>query len=64
MKHPTSPPVVKFCKAISASKVMESVFRHSEGVLMVDYFEQRKTVTGVYYAGLVHKMGETIEKMR
>ena len=31
---------------------------------MVDYFEQRKTVTGVYYAGLVRKLGEAVEKKR
>ena len=31
---------------------------------MVDYFEQGKSVTGVYYAGLVRKLGEAIEKKR
>ena len=60
-KHPTSPPVVKFHKTISASKVMPSV---SEGVLMFDYLEQGKTVTGVYYAGLVRKLLEAIKKKR
>jgi len=46
-KHPTSPPVVKFRKTILASKVTVSVFWDSEGVLVVDYLEQGKTVTGV-----------------
>jgi len=40
---------------------MTSVFWDSEGVLVVDYLEQGKTVTGVYYTGLVHKLCEAIK---
>jgi len=60
-KHPTSPPVVKFCKNVSVSKVMVSVFWGSEGVLFTDYLEKGKTVTGVYYAGLIRKMRDVIK---
>jgi len=60
-KHPTSPPVVKFRKNDSASKVMVSVFWDSEGVLFTDYLEKGKTVTGVYYAGLIRKLREVIK---
>ena len=60
-KHPTSPPVVKFLKNVSASKVMVSVFWDSEGVLFTDYLEKGKTVTGVYYAGLIRKLREVIK---
>jgi len=63
-KHPTSPPVVKFRKVISASKVMVSVFSDSEGVLLTDYLEKGKTVTGVYYAGLIRKLREVIKEVR
>ena len=50
------PPVVKFCKTVSVSKVMVSIFWDSEGVLLTDCFEKGKTVTGVHYAGLVGKL--------
>ena len=53
-----STPVVKFRKVISASKVMVSVFWDSEGVLLTDYLEKGKTVTGMYYAGLIRKLRE------
>ena len=49
-KHVTSPTPVKFRKIDSAGKVMASVFWDSEGVLMIDYLQRGKTVTGVYYA--------------
>ena len=63
-KHPTSPPVVKFRKVISANKVMVSVFWDSEGVLLTDYLEKGKTVTGVYYAGLIRKLREVTKEKR
>ena len=63
-KHPTSPPVVKFHKVISASKVMVSVFWDSESVLLTDYSEKGKTVSGTYYAGLIHKLREVIKEKR
>jgi len=34
---------------------MASVFWDSEGVLMIDYLERGKTITGVYYAELIKK---------
>ena len=64
METPTSPPVVKFRKVISASKVMLSVFWDSESVLLTDYLEKGKTVTGTYYAGLIHKLCAVIKEKR
>ena len=55
-KHPNSPPPVKFRKIASVGKVMASVFWDSEGVLMIDYLERGKTVTGAHYAELVCKL--------
>jgi len=48
----TLPPLVKFRRIASAGKVMASVFWDSEGVLVIDYLEKGKTITGVYYAEL------------
>jgi [histone H3]-lysine36 N-dimethyltransferase SETMAR len=62
-KHTTSP-TVKFRKTASAGKVMASVFWDSEGVLMIDYLERGKTVTGAYYAELIRKLREIIKEKR
>ena len=55
-KHPTSPSAFKFRKIASAGKVMSCVFWNSEGILMINYLERGKTVTGVYYAELLRKL--------
>jgi len=43
---------------------MASVFWDSEGVLMIDYLERGKTVTGVYYAELIRKLRSAIKEKR
>jgi len=48
----------------SADKVMASVFWDSEGALMIDYLERRRTVTGVYYADQIRKLLAAIEQKR
>jgi len=63
-KHVASPPPVKFRKIASADKVLASVFWDSKGVLMIDYLERGKTVTGVYYAELIHKLRSAIKEKR
>lgn len=63
-KHVTSPTPVKFRKIASAGKVMASVFWDSEGVLMIDYLERGKTVTGIYYAELIRKLRAVIKEKR
>lgn len=63
-KHVTSPTPVKFRKIASAGKVMASVFWDSEGVLMIDYLERGKTVTGNYYAELIRKLRTVIKEKR
>jgi len=63
-KHVTSPTPVKFHKIASAGKIMASVFWDSEGVLMIDYLERGKTVTGVYYAELIQKLRSAIKEKR
>ena len=48
-KHPGSPPPKKFKRVSSAGKVMASVFLDSQGVIMIDYLEQGRTINGAYY---------------
>jgi len=43
-------------------KIMASVFWDREGVLMIDHLKQCKTLTGVYYAVLVHRLIEAIKE--
>jgi len=63
-KNVASPPAVKFRKIASADKVLASVFWDSKGVLMIDYLERGKTVTGVYYAELIQKLLSAIKEKR
>ena len=63
-KHTTSPPPVKFRKIASAGKVMASVFWDSEGILMIDYLERGKTITGVHYADQIRKLRAAIKQKR
>ena len=50
-KHPGSPPPKKFKTVHSAGKVMTSVVLASQGMIMIDYLEQGRTINGAYYAG-------------
>jgi len=54
----------KFKVCASAGKVMASVFWDSQGVIMVDYLEQGKTITGDYYASLLVKLRDAIKDKR
>ena len=44
--------------------VIASVFWDSDGVLMIDYLERGKTVTGVYYAELIRNLRSAIKEIR
>ena len=48
----------------SAGKVMASILWDAEGVLLVDYLEKGKTITGAYYASLLKQLREKIKQMR
>ena len=50
-KHPGSPPPKIFKRIHSAGKVMASIFWDSQGVVMIDYLEQGRTINGAYYTG-------------
>ena len=44
-KHPGSPHPKKFKRVHSAGNVMASISWNSQGVIMIDYFEQGGTIT-------------------
>ena len=63
-KHAESPPPKKFKTQPSAGKIMASVFWDSEGILLIDYLEHKKTINGQYYADLMFRLRESIKEKR
>lgn len=63
-KHPWSPSPRKFRVTASAGKVMASVFWDSAGVIMIDYLERGRTITGEYYSQLLIRLREAIKQKR
>ena len=47
---------IKFKSERSVTKVMATVFWDSEGVVLVDFLEGEKTVTGAYYVEVLRKL--------
>ena len=43
---------------------MATVFWDSEGVTLIDYLENQRTVTGVYYAEFLKKLKDALIKKR
>ena len=58
-KAPIKPKMVR-----SAGKVMATVFFDAQGVILVDYLEQGKTVTGVRYDDVLTSLREAIKEKR
>ena len=58
------PPPKKFKVVPSAGKVMATIFWDSEGILLIDYKSKGATITGEYYAGILHQLREEIKKKR
>ena len=51
--------------ATSSGKVVCTIFQDAElaeGVLMTDFMPHKETVTGVYYAELLHKLHLAMKK--
>ena len=61
-KHKGSPTPKKFKVLPSAGKVLLSVSWDAQGVIMVDYLQRGATITGLYYADLIHKLQDAIEE--
>jgi len=43
---------------------MATVFGDSQGVIYIDYLEEGKTVTGLYYAELLGRFAAELQKTR
>ena len=41
---------------------MATIFWNFEGILLVDFLERRKTVTGAYYVEILRKLGAELAK--
>ena len=63
-KHSGSPSPRKFKVHASAGKIMCTVFWDAEGILLIDYMPHTVTITGVYYADLLHKLRDAIKEKR
>lgn len=63
-KHPESPPPRKFKVKPSAGKLLLSVFWDARGVLLIDFLEHGRTITGQYYSNLLMKLRENIKSQR
>jgi len=66
-KQWTSPgePAPKKAKTVpSAGKVMATDFCDSQGVIYIDYLENGKTVTGLYYAELLVRFTTELQKIK
>lgn len=50
--------------APSAGKVMASVFWDARGIILIDYLEKGKTITGEYYAAQLQKVRRAIAEKR
>lgn len=58
------PPPKKFKVVPSAGKVMATIFWDSEGILLIDYKSKGSTITGIYYADILHRLKEEIKSKR
>lgn len=58
-------PTPKKAKTVpSAGKVMATVFWDSKGILLIDYLQKGKTITGEYYANLLDKLKTAVVEKR
>jgi len=63
-KHVISLPPRKFCMIASDCKVMATIFWDSEGILLIDYLEHSRTITGTYYTDMIGKCRAALKEKR
>ena len=54
----------KFKVQASAGKITCTIFWDAEGILLFGFMSQKVTITGVYYADLLHKLRLAIKEKR
>ena len=62
--RPWLTPPTKFKRAHLAGKVMTSIFWNSQGVIIIDYLEQVRTINGAYYEGDLRRLRQEIARKR
>ena len=55
---------IKFKAEKSAAKVMATIFWDAEGVILVDFLEEQRTITAAYYDGVLRKLKTELAKKR
>jgi histone-lysine N-methyltransferase SETMAR len=63
-KHADSPTPVKFHTTPSAGKILCTIYWDWKGVILMDYMPHKATITGAYYAELLHRLRDAIKKNR
>ena len=64
MEIPWFIPPKTFKMVHSAGKEVASIFWESQGVVMIDYLEQGRTINGAYYAGKLRRLRHEIARKR
>lgn len=61
-RHSGSPRPKKFRVQKSAGKVLASVFWDYHGVIMIDFLDKGRTITGDYYSTTDHSTGKKLKR--
>jgi hypothetical protein len=61
-RHPGSPWPKKAKATKSRKKIMATIFWDCQGILLADFKERNTTITGEYYASLIHKLKDAIKE--
>jgi len=63
-KHVSFPPARKLRVVASAHEVMATVLGDAEGIVLIDYLQYGRTITGIYYADLIRKARAALKEKR
>jgi hypothetical protein len=63
-KHPGSHAPKNFKRMPSAGEMIASIFWDSQGIILIDYLEQGRTINGTYYADKLRRLRQEIARKR
>uniref|UniRef100_A0A5S6Q7A8 Tc1-like transposase DDE domain-containing protein n=1 Tax=Trichuris muris TaxID=70415 RepID=A0A5S6Q7A8_TRIMR len=61
-KHTDSPRPVRERIEPRVGKVLATIFWDADGILLIDYMQHGATITGTYYANLLHQLRDAIKE--
>uniref|UniRef100_A0A5S6QFH1 HTH_48 domain-containing protein n=1 Tax=Trichuris muris TaxID=70415 RepID=A0A5S6QFH1_TRIMR len=61
-KHTDSPRPVRARIEPRVGKVLATIFWDADGILLIDYMQHGATITGTYYANLLHQLRDAIKE--